>query len=523
MIKSLLFSLVFLSAIRLSANNPYWQQSVHYDIHVTLDDAAHSLKGFETMVYGNHSPDTLRYIYIHCWPNAYKDNTTALYKQLSQIEERKAKLKKIKDNGYIDQLAFTVDGVKASTETDAQNTDILRLQLPTALAPGKEITIATPFFVKIPSYFSRLGHDGKSYMITQWFPKPAVYDSKGWHAMPYLDQGEFYSEFGSFDVHITLPSSYIVGATGQLLTASESTAYKETGKANLINPSTPRHYIPSQTPVKTLDYHADSVHDFAWFADQNFIIQYDTLQLASGRIIDVFSWYRPTGNKEWMTSISFIKDAVLHYSNWIGEYAYPMVSAVEGPGNTSSGGMEYPMITLITSPKAPKEELDGVIAHEVGHNWFYGMLGTNEREHPWMDEGINTFYEFRYEAEKYRYNGILGSMIPDRIKKLPAEDFLAAVYNVINQLKTTEPIETPAPAFPSEFDYGLVIYAKTAVWMHILETSIGKQELEKGMQTFFSTWKFKHPYPEDMQASLEQTVGRSLDQEFSMLHNIGSF
>jgi aminopeptidase N len=272
-----------------------------------------------------------------------------------------------------------------------------------------------------------------------------------------------------------------------------------------------------------LDYHADSVHDFAWFADQNFIIQYDTLRLVSGRTIDVFSWYRPGGNKEWMNSISFIKDAVLHYSNWIGEYAYPAVNAVEGPGNTSSGGMEYPMITLITSPKAPKEELDGVIAHEVGHNWFYAMLGSNERQHPWMDEGINTFYEFRYEAEKYRYNGILGDMIPDRIRKLPADDFLSAVYNVINQLKTTEPIETPAPSFPSEFDYGLVVYAKTAVWMHILETAIGRQELEKGMKEYFSTWKFKHPYPEDMQAALEQVAGRSLDQEFSMLHNTGSF
>jgi aminopeptidase N len=200
-----------------------------------------------------------------------------------------------------------------------------------------------------------------------------------------------------------------------------------------------------------------------------------------------------------------------------------MVSTVEGPGNTSSGGMEYPMITLITSPKAPKEELDGVIAHEVGHNWFYGMLGSDEREHPWMDEGINTFYEFRYEAEKYRYNGILGGMIPDRIKKLPAEDFLSAVYNVISQLKTTEPIETPAPAFPSEFDYGLVVYAKTAVWMHIMETSIGKDQLEKGMQAYFSTWKFKHPYPEDMQATLEQATGNSLDQVFGMLHNTGSF
>src|SRR5258708_700759 len=132
----LLSCLILLSNNSLSAATPYWQQEVRYDIRVTLDDAAHALKCLETMVYSNNSPDTLHFIYIHCWPNAYKDNNTALYRQLSQIEERKNKLKKIKENGYIDQLAFTVDGIKAAAEADSQNADILKLSLPAALAPG---------------------------------------------------------------------------------------------------------------------------------------------------------------------------------------------------------------------------------------------------------------------------------------------------------------------------------------------------------------------------------------------------
>jgi len=499
------------SALRSDTASPapaYWQQEVRYDIKVTLDETGHSLKGFEDLVYTNHSPDTLHYIYMHIWPNAYKDNTTALYRQLSTIEERKEKLKRIKENGYIDQLAFTAGGAPITTEPHPQYADILKLLLPQALLPGASVTFTTPFFVKIPSYFSRLGHEGKSYMITQWYPKPAVYDSKGWHEMPYLDQGEFYSEYGSYDVHITLPATYVVGATGQLLTTTEAEAYKNTG-----------HPPHKTSPTKTLDYHADNVHDFAWFADQNFIVRHDTLQLPSGKIIDVFSYYRPNGNKEWNNSLSYIKDAVLHYSKWVGEYAYPVVSAVEGPGNTSSGGMEYPMITLITSPHADKAELDGVIAHEVGHNWFYGMLGSNEREHPWMDEGINTYYEFRYEAEKYRSNGILGnSMIPSNVKKLGTEDFLDAIYNVIDQLKAAKPIETPAPDFTSEFDYGLVVYARTALWMHVLEKDLGKETLEKGMKNYFSEWKFKHPYPENLQASLEEVTHTSLDKLFALLN-----
>jgi hypothetical protein len=500
----------------------YWQQEVHYDIRVTLNDNDHSLKGLETFQYINHSPDTLVYLYIHCWPNAYKDQTTALYQQLSQIEERKGKLKKIKENGYIDQLAFRVNGIPALTEPHPQYADILKLILPDKLLPGAAISITTPFFVKIPSYFSRLGHEGKSYMITQWYPKPAVYDQKGWHEMPYLDQGEFYSEYGSFDVHITLPAAYVVGATGQLQTKEELEMYRQLGRTNLAATEPSLHYRAKDPAApKTLDYHAENVHDFAWFADKAFLINYDTLQLPSGRIIDVFSWYRPNGNKEWMHSISYIKDAVLHYSKWIGEYDYPVVSALEGPGNTSSGGMEYPMITLITSPKATREDLDGVIAHEVGHNWFYGMLGSNEREHPWMDEGINTFYEFRYEAEKYRSNTVLGSMIPEKLQKLGVEEFLDAIYDVLNQLKTTEPIESPATAFPSEFDYGLVVYARTAVWMHILEKAMGKDNFEKGMKTYFSRWKFRHPYPEDLRACLEQSTHSSLDKLFDLLNKTG--
>src|SRR5258708_15692190 len=465
-----------------SSPPPYWQQQPDFDIRVTLNDNDHTLRGFETIRYTNRSPDTLAFLYMHCWPNAYKDHTTALYQQLSQMEERRGKLQKIKENGYIDQLNFSVNGTTARTEPHPKYSGFLLLILPAKLPPGRAIPITTPFFVKIPSYFSRLGREGKSYMITQWYPNPAVYDSKGWHEMPYLDQGEFYSEFGNFDVHITLPAAYTVGATGSLQTKEELENYKRLGRLNLANPEAPVHYLAKEPAslthsssdviapgtLKTLDYHAENVHDFAWFAARSLPINSDTLLLPSGKIIAVFSYYHSYGNKEWLHSISYIKDAVLHYSKWIGEYDYPVVSALEGPGNTSSGGMEYPMITLITSPRAHREDLDGVIAHEVGHNWFYGMLGSNEREHPWMVEGIKTFYELLYKSTKYRSNSILGSEIPERWQKLGPEEFLDAVYDVLNQLRMTEPIETPAAAFSSEFDYGLVVYARTAVWMHIL-------------------------------------------------------
>lgn len=519
----------------------YFQQEVHYRIAVALDDDNHTLTGDETLVYVNHSPDTLTYIWFHLWPNAYKDNTTALYKQLATLNERKDKLMRIRENGYIDHLDFTVDGQRIETEPHPAYIDIIKLRLRNKLPPGGRITIATPFFVKIPSYFSRLGHEGHSYMITQWYPKPAVYDRSGWHEFPYLDQGEFYSEFGSFDVRITLPTHYVVGATGTLMTADELEQYKRIGRHNLSvsfapghngssAPSSPPQYYKAAgtLPAKTLEYHAENVHDFAWFADPHFIINYDTLRLPSGRIIDIFSYYRAAPNTAWSQSIAFIKDAVLHYGGWIGEYDYPVASALEGPGNVSSGGMEYPMITLITSPGAGKEELDGVIAHEVGHNWFYGMLGSNERDHAWMDEGINTYYESRYEAEKYRGNPIItSSEIPNDIRKQPTDAFLDAMYTMIEEvvggMKLPEAIDTKAPDFPSEFDYSLVEYTATALWMHKLEKAMGKADFDKGMQQYFADWKFKHPGPGDLKTSLEKVTNLRLDKYFDMLYKRSSF
>ena len=150
----------------------------------------------------------------------------------SATRKEKKRWKEMKDNGYIDGLAFKVDGTNATLQVDADNIDVAKLLLPNPVQPGKSVIITTPFFVKIPTYSSRSGHIDQSYIICQWYPKPAVYDRKGWHPMPYLDQGEFYSEFGTFDVKITTPSSYVIGATGTMQDNSELENYRNIGKQN---------------------------------------------------------------------------------------------------------------------------------------------------------------------------------------------------------------------------------------------------------------------------------------------------
>ena len=500
----------------------YWQQEVDYTIDVFLNDSNNSLKGFLKLEYANNSPDKLDFIWFHLWPNAYKNEGTAFAKQVFKEPEGKKKWKSLKDKGSIDSLDFEVNGVKAKTEVDAQNIDIIKVLLPSSLGSHERITITTPFVVKLPTYISRSGHINQSYMVCQWYPKPAVYDAKGWHPIPYLEMGEFYSEYGKFTVNITTPSAYVIGATGIMQNEDELKIYKELGAKNL-SLSKQKKYTPvGDHLTKTLTYKAENVHDFAWFADKDFILEYDSMQLASGKIIDVFTYHAYNGNPRWDRSVDYVKDAVRHYSSWIGEYPYPVVQAVEGPKNLSSGGMEYPMITLITEPDADEEKLDATIAHEVGHNWFYAALGSNEREHAWMDEGINTYFEFRYEHEKYRNNSLFGDAIPDDVKNAPMEQFEAAVYLALYRLRMEDPIDLPAQDYPSDEEYGTAVYLKAALWLKSIELAVGRDKFDEGFRNYFSEWEFRHPYPGDFEKSLEESTGKNLEGYFELLKKKGS-
>lgn len=511
----------------IASAQPYWQQELRYDIRAELDEGEKTITAFETIVYKNHSPHTLDFIWFHIWPNAYRHDSTALRMQIRNDAARADKETQA-GFGAIDGLSFQVDGQPARTEAhdNPQYIDIIKVLLNEPLASGDSVTISTPFKVTLPPYFSRSGYAGTQIMACQWYPKPAVFDQTGWHAFPYLDMGEFYSEYADFNVTLTVPAAYVIGATGSLTTEEELQAYKKIGRTNASERrKKPTLYEPTPgRATKTLTYHAENVPDFAWFADKDFVIQYDTLRLASGKIIDAFSFYHNKKKTIWTNSIDYIEDATRKYSGWIGDYEYPTVQVVEGPKNNSSGGMEYPMITLITSPDAKEESLDGVITHEIGHNWFMSMLGSNERAHTWMDEGLNTYYQFRYEAEKYRANSIFGESIPSNIKELPSEQFLNVIYTAIHQnLPMRSAMDIPADEFPDSGEYGIVSYVKTALWMYILESAIGQDRLDLAVQNYFNKWRHKHPQPADMQAAFEEAIGGSLDDFFRLTKQEGKF
>ncbi|WP_346238091.1 M1 family metallopeptidase [Niabella insulamsoli] len=503
------------------AQDAYWQQDVSYKIEVSLDDKANTLSGKEEIVYKNNAPETLTYIWFHIWPNAYKNDSTALFQQLKNDPTSEDDLSTI-THGYIDGLDFKVNGKKAKIEphSNPNYIDIIKVILPESLKPGASATIATTFRVKLPSYFSRSGYADGQFMATQWYPKPAVYDKSGWHEFPYLSMGEYYSEYGDYKVDITLPGDYVVGATGVLQNADELKQYKSIGMKNATNRTEAPELYKGKSGNKTLTYLAKNVPDFAWFAEKNVVIQYDTLQLSSDKTVDAFTFYKNKPGTIWNNSIDYAKDATRAYSHWIGDYQYPTVQVFEGPKNNSSGGMEYPMITLITVPDASKEYLDGVIAHEIGHNWFMSMLGSNEREHTWQDEGLNTYFQFRYEAEKYRYNSIFKDQIPEAVKNLPLVQFQSALYNAMRQIPMNSAIDQPAENFKSSQEYGLISYLKTAIWVYQLEQQFGRQKIDEAFKDYFKAWSNKHPQPEDLKASFEKSLGSNLDAAFNKLKTV---
>ncbi|MEK6615081.1 MAG: M1 family aminopeptidase [Bacteroidota bacterium] len=522
----ILLAFAFTSAIAQDSKM-YFQQESNYTINVKLDDTKNDLIADETIEYTNNSPDELTFIWFHIWPNAYKNNSTPLAKQLIADGNRRFYFATQDERGWIDGLDFKVNGQNVKIEP-GESIDIVKLILNEPLKPGAKIILTTPFHVHIPiGVFSRLGHIGQQYQITQWYPKPAVYDKYGWHPIPFLNQGEFYSEWGKFDVFITIPKNYVVGATGDYVDADEEIAWlnkkAEQAKEMEIFPRDTT-FPPSSSEWKTLHFHQEKVHDFAWFADKRYYVMKDEVELPfSKRKVITYGLFTGAEGKLWKQSAKYVADAVYYYSLWNGEYPYNHATAVDG-ALSAGGGMEYPNITVIGKMNSAMT-LDQVIAHEVGHNWFYGILGSNERDHAWMDEGINSFNEGRYMDKKYPADSVktfaltkiagvnvdIGKIIG--IPNLDESTLFDLAYRFNAVKKEDQPVDLTSAEYTT-INYGTIVYGKTAVEFEYLRSYLGTELYDKCAQKYFEDWKFKHPYPDDIKKVYEDVSGKNLSWFF---------
>lgn len=517
--KYLLLSLgVFSPVLKVSSQN-YFQQQVNYKIHVTLNDVKHELNGFESVEYINNSPDTLGFLYFHLCPNAYSNNNTELGKELLKRDGKSKLFNDPELRGYIDSLNFEIGGHSIKWNLLTGFPDICKLQLNKPLQPGDTIYITTPFHLKIPEgVTSRLGHIGESYQISQWYPKPAVYDRSGWHQMPYLDQGEFYSEYGSFDVSITLPANYVVGATGNLQNEDEK-RWLDKLSADTAWMRIPDYgekvFPPSSYQMKTLRYTENNIHDFAWFADKRFHVLKGKVNLPeSGRQVTTWVMFTNQESYLWIKAVSYVNNAIWYLSEWNGDYPYNSFTAVQSALNSGSG-MEYPELTVIGLTN-DAYLLDEVLAHEICHSWFYSALGSNERRFPFMDESITSANESRYMEVRYPEKKLWELSIKNRklaaffhADKMPVQRIQELDWLIPARNNLEQSINLAAPAY-SNSNYGTIIYSKASLGFNYLRSYLGDSLYDSIMHDYHHLWKNRHPQPDDLRKVFESHTNKDL-------------
>lgn len=507
MFQKVLLALFAFGSFSLAAQNTKlsqasWQQRVDYRITVTLDDSNNVLNGAEVISYQNNSPDALGEIYIHLWPNAYLNNGTPYGVQSLENGETDFYYSNRDEKGRIDSLSFKVNGQRVKVEFLYGKHEICRLILNKPLLSNQKLEIATSFRVKLPKIFSRLGHEKQLYCITQWYPKPAVYDVNGWNMMSYLDQGEFYSEFGRFDVSITAPKDYVVVATGEVQDDDERKWWLSRTRSVLV-----AH--PSTKPMKTLRFIQDSVHDFAWFASKKFKTGKSEVVLSNGQKVDTWMFAEKEKEGDTLTGMNYLNSAISFYSNKVGVYPYKLATVVVTPLK-AGGGMEYPTITNVTTIERQ------VIVHELGHNWFYGILGTNERKYPWMDESINNYYEARstYESKVVEHGGLIKSGRFSLDNLAPSSFGLLELQYLFSARNNTD----QAPFLSSEafthLNYGTVIYSKASLAFLQLQKYLGDDVFDGMMKSYYDKWKFKHPLPNDFINHVKAYTGKDKELDW---------
>lgn len=483
----------------------YWQQDVHYTINARIDELAHVIGAEEKLEYWNNSPDTLHYVYFHLWQNAFVKGS--YLRKLEEANKLNARLGAYERSGRGCEIEnLRVDGEEVTVELD--NT-ILKVYLPKPLLPGGKVTFDMTFFTYWDNGSTRRRmkmYDAwgfKHYNGVQWFPKICVYDRKfGWDTHQHLNK-EFYADFGSYDVSLDFPSNYVVEATGTLQNRKEVLPDELREKLDIKNfknkkweeaPSIITPYEKGQR--KVWKFKAANVHDFAFTADPSYRI---ATEYWNG--IECVGIVQEPHAAGWQNSAKYVAKIIQTFSEDFGMYEYPKMVAAD-----AADGMEYPMITL---DGGSNPGYKGLLVHEIGHNWFYGMVGNNETYRASLDEG---FTQFLTAWGLIKLEGDTVSRKPKKLRaKLAYHPTTYKDLRVYNRylLDALNGDETPLNTHSNDFGdalhhengYGLVYY-KTATMLYNLQYVLGDTLFSNAMKHYFDQWRFAHPYFEDFRASI---------------------
>lgn len=468
----------------------YWQQRADYEIRATLDPAAGTLSGEQTITYANRSPDTLAFVWVQLDQNLFATGSEGAQAFPG-------------DAGAASDGGFEILRVASGgTELGHRIRDTqMRVELAQPLAPGGTVAIDIDWSFRVPEDGAqRMGRDGDHFLLAQWYPRMAVYDDlNGWNTMPYLGQGEFYLEYGDFDVALTVPATYLVGATGTLenpaevLTAEQRAALdRARAGSEVVHVVTaaeladPASFRPTTQGNLTWRFRAENVRDFALAAGPRLLWDATAWEGTA-----IHALYRPEATA-WSEAAAMTRHSLDFYSGYLIPYPYPTATAIEGP----VFGMEYPMVVFV-APEPLREDLFDVLDHEWGHMWFPMIVGTDERRHAWMDEGIDTFMNLLSKEIYFPES--------DPVLENTAQ-YAAAILSYREQ---------PIGSLPDEFapegpGLGIGAYVKPAVMLTALRELAGHELFDATLASYARAWAWRHPSPADFYRHMEDGVGMEL-------------
>jgi aminopeptidase N len=474
---------------------PLSTRVVAYEIDATLDTRAHKIKASETLTYKNLTGQPQQTFPFHLYLNAFQPQSTfmteaRLYGTRSTGPDSGWAPKHF---GSITVHKLEVEGMGDLTgkmqfiQPDDHNTEdhtVFQVTLPRSAPPGASVVFRMDFEDVLPEVVARTGYKRDFFMVGQWFPKVGVWWKNQWNCHQFHATTEFFADFGTFDVKLTLPQNEVVGAGGDLV-------------ASTGNPD----------GTKTLTFHSEDVHDFSWTASPHFTDVEDSWT-GTGAPVKIHLLMSSGNMPSAPRYLQALKGTLRLYDQWVGPYPYDRITVVDPPhGALEAGGMEYP--TLITADTAwfmPKGALlpEVVVEHEFGHQYWYGMVATNEFEEAWLDEGINSYMEVKvmdalYGKETSFLNfpfAQMGESQEQRVSYLEEPDF--------------DPLTRFAWQFAGTGSYGAVSYGKTATVLLTLEKLIGEDKMREVMHQYFLRYRFTHPTGEDFLKTIEEVSGQNL-------------
>jgi len=466
---------------------------VDYRIKAKLIPEEKAIAGHEVLTWLNNSDVTVSELQFHLYLNAFKNNRSTLMKERGSVSRSFKRdkinwgyneIRNIRIQNGID-LTPSVAYIQPDDGNEYDQT-VMRIHLPESVQSNETIALEIEFYAKLPKYFERSGFYDNIFIVMQWFPKIGVFQDGQWNCHQYHSHSEFFADFGVYEVELTVPKDYVVGATGQRINE------KDNGDGTM-----------------TYTHYQEDIHDFAWSTSPDYVeirepFVLDNPPVKTEMILVLYREHLRIKDR----FLESLKNALAFYSQNYGAYPYPTITLVDPPFVLSGGGaMEYPtLFTTIGAWYMPKGMRlpEMVTIHEFGHSFWYGMVASNEFEEAWLDEGINSYSEIKAMQKYYGTRGNMIDLGPIKINNFD--------YNRLQVIASgrTDAILRKSWEFYSGGSYSLNVYSKAALTLLSLERYLGEEVMAQVMRSYFEQWKFKHPRSEDFIAAAEEVSGQDL-------------